>query len=109
MPVKKSGLGLQNPVKSMHENYPSSQRAITELIQDVIGEVSFSTYYHFLVIREERSDGQKIWYNANAAKLRGLVEDLKAPYLRIILSAKNTGSWMNVRDTTSTVTVLAAT
>ena len=108
MPVKKAGLGLQNPVTSADEKYLSSRRASTELIRAVTGEGEFSTADHFLTLREERRDGQKRRDDANGAKIKELVDDLKAPDHRLILRTKNTGSWLNVRGTTVTGTVLAA-
>ena len=52
---------------------------------------------------------KKLWDEANVAKLKGLVDDLKATDLRLILCAKNTGSWMNVRGTMVTGILLVAT
>ena len=39
MPVKKYGLVLPNPVMSAKEKFLSSQRAVTELIRSVTGEI----------------------------------------------------------------------
>ena len=60
MPVKKSGLGLLNPVTSANKKYPSLQWASTELIQDVKGRGELSNADHLLSLREERIDRQKI-------------------------------------------------
>ena len=106
--VKKFGLGLKNPVTSTDEKYLSLQSASMELNQDVIGEGCFSTDNHLLELREEIQD-EKIWDDANDSKLKGLVDDLEAPDLRLILCAKNTGSWLSMRGTTVTGKVLAAT
>ena len=57
MPVKKSGLGLLNPVTSTNKKYLSVQRASTELIWSVTGEGAFYNANHLLVPREERNDG----------------------------------------------------
>ena len=59
MPVKKAGLGLQNPVTSVDEKYPSLQHASTELIWAVTGERELSTANNLLALREERRDGKK--------------------------------------------------
>ena len=52
---------------------------------------------------------KKIRYDANDTKLKGLVNDLKAPDHHLTLRAKNTGSWLTVWGTRVTGTVLAAT
>ena len=52
MPVKKVGLGIQNPVTFVDEKYLSSQRASTEMIQAVMGEGGFSTANILLALRE---------------------------------------------------------
>ena len=54
MTVKKSGLGLLNPMTSAKGKYLSLQRLITELIQDVMGEGNFSDINHLMALREER-------------------------------------------------------
>ena len=65
--------------------------------------------------RSSSSDqGRKVWRkkirdDANNAKLKRLVDDLKAPDHRLILRSKNTVFWMNVQGNTVTGTVLAAT
>ena len=71
------------------------------------GEGEFSVTDHFLAIREERRD-EKIQDDSNDAKLKELINYLKAPDRRLILRAKNTGSWMNVLDTTLTGNFLGA-
>ena len=58
--------------------------------------------------------GRKLWRpkirdEVNEAKLKVLVKDLEALDRRLILRAKNTGSWMTVQHTTVTGTVLVAT
>ena len=50
----------------------------------------------------------KIRDDANKAKLKGLVKDLKALNRHLIIRAKNTGSWMAIQVTIITDTVLAA-
>ena len=50
----------------------------------------------------------KIWDDANEAKLRRLFEKVHASYRRLILHAKNTGSWMIVLGPMVTSKVLAA-
>ena len=71
--VKKSGLGLQYLVTSANNKYLSSLRASRNLIGAVTEASKFSTASHLLMIREERSDGQKIRYHANNAKNQGTI------------------------------------
>ena len=72
------------------------------------GEGKFSTADHLLLLREERCDGQNIWDDSNNAKRRGLVNDLGALDHCLILHSKNTGTWLSIRGTTVTGSVLAA-
>ena len=109
MPVKKSGLGLQEPVTLTKKKDLSSLHTSRELIGAITGERSFSTTDHLLALREERRDWKKRQYESNEAKLKEPVKELKATDSRLILCAKNTGSWMTVWDTTVTNEVLAAT
>ena len=73
------------------------------------GARKFSTSDHLLTIREERRDRQKIQDDANNAKLKGLIYDHKSPGGRLVLRAKNTGSWLTAQGSTVTGIVLAAT
>ena len=50
-----------------------------------------------------------IWDYVNDAKLKELIADLDETDLFLILHSKSTGAWLNVRDTTVTGIVLAAT
>ena len=109
MPVKKYDLGLLNPLTSANKKYLSSQRASTELIRYVTGEGKFSNSNHLLVLREEMRDRQKNWDDTNDARLKGLVGDLLGFYWHLILCAKNTGTWLNIRCTAVTGTVMLAT
>ena len=52
---------------------------------------------------------KRIQDDTNDAKIRGLVENLEAPECCLILHDKHTGSYLTVRGTTVTGTVLAAT
>ena len=52
---------------------------------------------------------KKFQDDAKEAKLKGLVKDLKALDHGIILRDKNTGSWMTVRGTMVTGTILVST
>ena len=92
IPVKKSRLGLPNPVTSTNKNFLTSQRASTELIQAVMREGVLSNADHLLDIREERHDGQKHWDDVNNAKFKKLVADLNRTDLRMIVRSKNTGA-----------------
>ena len=108
MTVKKSGLGLQDPVKSANNKYPSLIRARSKLIGAVTGERVFSIDDQILALREEMSNGQKIRDDGNEPKLKGLVKELEEFDPRLILRSKNTGYCMNVWGTTVTCTVLKA-
>ena len=61
---------------------------------------------HLLVLREESHDGKKNQYDANEATLKGLVGDLLGIDRHLILQAKNTGSWMSIRNTMVSGTLL---
>ena len=69
----------------------------------------FSNCDHQLSLREERHDGKKNWYDVNGTKLKEIVTDLNGTDYCLILRAKNIGAWLNVRGTTVTGTLLAAT
>ena len=74
-PVKKYGLGLQNPVTSAKDKQNSSLRAIGELIGAVKGEQVFPTNDHIRAVKGERRDGTKYWDAANDAKVQGIISD----------------------------------
>ena len=59
MIVKKSGLGILNPVASAQENYLSSIWWIMELVQAVTGGGVFSNADHLRTLSEEIHDGNK--------------------------------------------------
>ena len=67
-----------------------------------MGVNTFPTTNHFLVLREEIRNGQKIWGDVNDNKLKGIFDDLKAPDRRPILRKKHrslafyTGYYSNV-------------
>ena len=109
MPVKKSGLGLLNPVTPVQEKYLSSQRGSAEIVQAVTGGEAFSNADHLWTLGEERCDGKKDREASFETKIKGLVRDLKGTEKRLILCAKNTGAWLSVRGTTVSGTVLSAT
>ena len=106
--VKKSGLGLQNSVTSSKEIFLSLWHASIELIRDVKRERKFSTSDHLQAVKEERSDVIKTKDDFNKAELEVIFDTLNAFYCRIFLRAKQTGSWMTVRSTTVTSTVISA-
>ena len=58
-PVKKSGLGLRNPMTSANDKYLSYQRTNKEFIRAVTGGGVFSNDNYLLVIRKERRDRRK--------------------------------------------------
>ena len=74
-----------------------------------MGVNTFPTTNHFLVLREERRNGQKIWGDVNDNKLKGIFDDPKAPDRRPILRKKNTDSWHSIQVTTVMCTVLVDT
>ena len=106
--IKKVGLGLLNPVTSSKEKYPSSQKGSKELIRAVTGGGEFSNANHLRMLGEERRDRQKYREVSNITKLKGLVRDLKGSNRRLIICDKITGSWLSVRGTTVSGTVLSA-
>ena len=73
-----------------------------------MGAREFLSANHLLDIREERRAIQKIRDDANDVKLKGIVDDLEAPDHRLILCAKNTGSYLTVWCTKLTGTLLGA-
>ena len=64
---------------------------------------------HLLELREEMRNRNKIRYDTNDSKLKGIVDDLEAPDRRIILRAKKNGSCLSVQSITITSTLLAPT
>ena len=64
---------------------------------------------HLLMLREEMRDTHKNWDDTNDARLKGLVGDLLGFYWHLILRAKNTGAWLNIRCNAVTGTVMLAT
>ena len=62
MTVKKSGLGILNPVMSAQEKYLSSQRGSAELVRAVTGGGAFSNTNHLRTLSEkgvtERKNGE---------------------------------------------------
>ena len=59
MTVKKSGLGLLNPVMSPQEKYSISTQGSAELVREVKGGGGFSNTKHLRNLSEERRDGKK--------------------------------------------------
>ena len=109
MPVKKSVMGLLNPVTSAKEKYLISQRGSTEMGWTVTGGGSFSNSDHLRTLSEERRDGNKDQDVIQESRLKGLVRYLKGTDKRLILRAKSTGAWMSVHGTSVSGTVLSAT
>ena len=109
MPVSKSRLGVLNPVTSENNKHPSSQWERAELIRDVTEVGAFSNTNHLMELMEERCNGQTTREDVNCTKLKGLVRDLNFTDQSLILRAKSTGAWLNVRGTTVTSTVFLAT
>ena len=59
MTIKKSILGLQNPVASANAKYLSLIHTSSDLIRYVMGVIKFSTANHLMALREERRDEKK--------------------------------------------------
>ena len=68
-----------------------------------------STANHLLSISEERRDVKKDRDVAYESKLKGLVKNRKVTYKPLLLRAKSTGTWISVRGTKVSGTVLSAT
>ena len=73
IPVKKSGPGLLNPVRSEQEKYLSSHQGSAELVWAVTGEGAFSNADHLQTIGEERHDRKKDQDAMYKTKLKCLV------------------------------------
>ena len=73
------------------------------------GGDAFSTLDHLQTLSEERRDGKKARNIAYESILKGLVSNLKGTNKRLLLSAKCTGDWLSVCNTTVSGTVLSAT
>ena len=69
----------------------------------------FSNSNHLWRLGKERRDVKKEQEAAYKTKLKGLVRKLKGTNRRLILRAKITGTWLSVRGTTVSGTVLSAT
>ena len=109
MPVKKSVLGLLNPVTSAQEKYLNSQRGSAEFVWTVTEGGAFFNADHLRKLGEERRDGKKDRDATYKTKIKGLVQDLKGTNKHLILRTKSTGAWLSVRATTVTDIVLSAT
>ena len=68
--VKKSGMGLQNPVTSAAEKYTSLLRESWDIIGAVTGDKGFPTDDHIWAVKEDRREGKKYQYDANDTKLQ---------------------------------------
>ena len=69
----------------------------------------FSTTDQILAVKEEKLDSKKYQYDANDAKLQGIVSNQGAFEKRLFLRANHTGSWLILCGATVTGTVLAET
>ena len=108
MPFNKAGLGLLNPVISAQEEYLSSTRGSAELLQAVTRGGAFSNDNHLWNLSEERCDRKKDRDITYKSRLKGLVSDLKGTDKRLLLRAKIKGSWLSVRSTTVSGTVISS-
>ena len=107
--VKKSILGLQNPVTSAQEKYLSSTRGSAKLVQAVTGGGELSNADHLWTLSEEQRDGKEAWEVAYKSRLKGLVSDIQGTDKLLLLRAKSTGAWLSVHGTTVSGIVLSAT
>ena len=109
MPVMKAGLGLLNPVTSAQEKCLSSTRGSAELTRSITLGGQFSNADHIRNLCEEQRDGKEARDIAYKSRLKGLVSDIKVTDKRLLVRAKITGTWLSVRSTTVSGTVLSAT
>ena len=107
--VRKSGLGLLNPVTSAKEKYLSSTRVSAELTRAVTGGGGFSNAKHLRTLSEECRDGKDSRDVAYKSRLNGLVRNIQGTNKCLFLRAKITGAWLSVSGTTVLGTVLSAT
>ena len=108
MPVKKSRLGLLNPVIPAKEKYLSSQRRSAELIRAVMGGGS-QTPTTSWCSEKKGVTGRKNRDDTNGATIKGLVRDLLGTDCCLTIRSNNTGDWLSVHNTTVTSTVFLAT
>ena len=87
IPVKKSGLGLLNPLTSAQEKYLISQRGSVELVWAVTGGGAFYNADHVQTLSEERHDGKKYRDAAYETKLKVLVSNLKVTDKTLLIHA----------------------
>ena len=87
---------------------PSFQHASIELIWTVKEESAYFNANRLLALREEIHDRQKNRDDVNDFKLKELVVDLNSTDRRLIICAKNTGAWLNIKVTMVMVTLLVA-
>ena len=64
---------------------------------------------HLWTLSEEQRDRKESWDVAYESKLKGVVNNIKVRDKHILLRSKSTGSWMRVRGTTVSGTLLSAT
>ena len=107
--VKKSRLGVLNPLTSSQEKYLSYMWGSADLIRSVTGGGAFSNVDHLQTLSEKRRDRKKYRDVACKSILKGLVSNLKGTNKRLLLPAKSTCAWMIVCGTTVSGTVLSAT
>ena len=92
MRVKKSVVGLLNPVKLAQEKYLIYQLGSAQMVLAVTGGGVFSNTNNLWTLSEERRDGKKDQDAAQESKLKGLVKDLKGNDKRLLIHAKSTGA-----------------
>ena len=69
----------------------------------------FSNADHLCTLSEEQRDGNKDREVAHKSRIKGLVRNIKGADKRLLIRAKRTGAWMNVRGTIVSGTLLSAT
>ena len=109
MPVRKSGLGLLNPVTAYQEKYLSSTRGSAELIRAVTGGGGLSNTNHLRTLSEERHGVKEARDVAYESRLKGLLSNLQGTGKQLLLRAKSTGAWLIVCGTTVSGSVLSST
>ena len=108
MPVKKSGLGLQDLVTSSNDKYLSLICTSRDLIGSLAGESEFSTTYNLQAVKEERCGGKKS-SDVNDIKLEVIFNHIPTLERSLFIHAKDMGSCLTVWGTTVTGKLLAVT
>ena len=79
------------------------------MVRDVTGGGGFSNVDHLWTVSEERRERNKCGDVAYKSRLKGLVSYHQGTDKHILIRANSTGSWMSLRGTTVSGTLLSAT